>query len=184
MRVLAIFVAVLVPLSAVAEPPPPGPQIGKPAPLFSLRDREGALVSLGDLAYAGPDRPTRPRHVVVLDFFRTDCKPCRAALPRLAALHKRYAARGLQVVLVALLEDEEGREKLDTFLEATPLPFTVLVDAYGVAGGKYVRNGARYTIPATFIVDRTGVLRERAGALDDKQIKRIAQIVEGLVAGR
>jgi peroxiredoxin len=160
------------------------PTTGKRAPDFSLRDREGALFRVSDCAYAGPERPHRRKHPLLLDFFRTDCKPCRAALPKLARIHKRYKKRGLRVVLIALLEEDEGREKLEAFLKKTRIPFTVLIDAYGVAGSKYVRDGSRYTIPATFVVDRSGVLRRRFGSLDDKQLKRLTALLEKVVPKR
>ena len=66
------------------------PKIGKVAPNFSLRDREGTLVRLSDFAYRGKDRPRKPRQLVVLDFFRTDCKPCKKGLPKLVKLHQSY----------------------------------------------------------------------------------------------
>jgi thiol-disulfide isomerase/thioredoxin len=103
---LLLLVGLLSTFPARAELPP----VGKAAPGFSLRDREGSLVSLGDLAYPPPDRPGRPRHVVVLDFFRTDCAPCKKALPKLVELHRKTAGKPLKLILMALLEDEEGEE--------------------------------------------------------------------------
>ena len=35
------------------------PGVGEPAPTFSLRDREGTLLALDELAYAGAPRPRR-----------------------------------------------------------------------------------------------------------------------------
>ena len=182
MRVLTILVTVLLPLqSAVAAEPPPGPQLGKPAPVFSLRDREGALVSLGDLAYAGPERPTRPRHVVVLDFFRTDCKPCIKSLPKLVELHKKYHAKRVKVILVALLEEEEGQEKLDRFLERQGLPFLVLVDPYAAAGKKYVEKAGNVQLPSLFVIDRTGVLRHRTQGVTAEAAPKLHKLIDGLL---
>jgi peroxiredoxin len=170
---------------ASAAPPasrPSGPTPGKPAPAFSLRDRDGALVSLSDLAYAGEERRGRPRRAVVIDFFRTDCEPCKKSLPRLGELHKKLAARGLRVIMIALLEDEEGQEKLDRFLKQRPQPFLVLVDPYGAAAKKYLRSEkGGYEIPALFVIDKRGVLRLQARGLTSELAPKVTKLVEDLL---
>ena len=153
---LAVFAFLLMlSPSALAEP-----KVGERAPHFALRDREGALFDLG-----------RAKQPVVLDFFRTDCKPCRRSLPVLAKLHARRGKQ-LKVVLVALLEEEEGEERLERFLRATPLPFTVLVDRYGLAAKKYVVRAGSARIPALFVIDARGVLRARLGGETKKELAR------------
>jgi peroxiredoxin len=174
---LLLFVSLLLAVTpAVA-----APKIGQPAPSFSLRDREGALISLADLAYPGRAKRHRPKRVVVLDFFRTDCKPCRKALPELVALHKKFKDRPVRVILVALLEEDEGQEKLDRFLKKQRLPFPVLVDAYAVAGKKYVAKGSGVQIPALFVIDRSGVLRARFSGLVPKSKARIHKTISDLL---
>ncbi len=158
-----------------------GPELGKPAPGFTLRDGEGTLFRLAELAYPGRARAHQPKHTLLLDFFRTDCKPCRKSLAKLVQLHKRYQAKGLKIVLVALLEEQQGREKLDAFLRKRRLPFTVLIDAYGVAGKKYVKKGNGFSIPASFIVDRDGVLRQRFGMIDDKAARSLSATLSKLL---
>jgi peroxiredoxin len=149
------------------------PRPGDAAPAFALRDRQGERVSLADLAYPGPERPRRPKQVVVLDFFRTDCEPCRKGLPKLIDLHRRTEGKGVRVILLALLEDEEGESKLDRFLAENPVPFTVLVDAYAAVGKKYVEEGGKVRIPALFVVDRAGVIRERVDGLVAAGLDRV-----------
>ena len=156
------------------------PGVEKKAPDFSLRDRDGTLVRLSDFAYSGKPRPRRSKQVVVIDFFRTDCKPCRKGLPKLVKLHRRYKNRGVKVLLVALLEEEKGEAKLGAFLRKNPLPFTVLIDSYGVAAKKYVLENGIVKIPALFVVDRHGKLRHVVRGLDDKGFKRLQKLVEKL----
>jgi peroxiredoxin len=164
----SLFIAPLIVGLFTATAAAAAPTIGKPAPGFSLRDREGTLVSLSDLSYSGKARSHRPKHVVLLDFFRTDCKPCRKALPKLVALHNKLKGKRVKVFLVALLEEDEGQEKLDRFLKGKRLPFPVLVDAYAVASKKYVAKGSGVQIPALFVIDRQGVLRARHAGLQAK----------------
>lgn len=169
-------------LSAAAQAQPAGPKLGERVPAFHLYDTEGALVALRDhVAVPDQRKPLRPKAAVVLDFFRTDCKPCRASLPHLTALHNKLAARGVLVLLVALLEEEEGEEKLNAFLAKKKLPFPVLVDAYGVVAKKYVRKGGGFQIPQIFVIDRQALLKGRQGALDAKAQSALQRLIEGLL---
>lgn len=166
---------------AATRPALAAPELGKPAPTFSLRDRDGALTALEDLAYPGDERPKRPRHVVVIDFFRTDCAPCKKGLPKLAELQKRFAAKRVKVILIALLEEEEGQEKLDRFLKQNPLSFLVLLDPYGTAAKKYIRNDkGGFEIPSLFVIDRRGVLRERTRGVSADSQPRLQKLIEEL----
>lgn len=45
-------------------------------------------------------------HPVLLDFFATWCKPCKASLPALEQVYKRLKPRGLRVVAIDGSEDE------------------------------------------------------------------------------
>ena len=175
---LIIPVALALLLAALASPVEARPRKNKPAPDFSLRDQQGALVQLSRLAYPGKAHPRRPRQVVLLDFFRTDCAPCVKALPKLVALHNKFKSSGVTVLLVALLERERGEQKLAAFLKRHPLPFTVLVDGYGVAAKKYVVRQGEAKIPAMFVVDRKGVLREAAQEVNDAAMARITRAIK------
>lgn len=175
--VITVLVSASMAIPAGAEPA----AVGKPAPTFALRDRDGALVSLDDLAYPPPERPRRPRRVVVLDFFRTDCAPCKKALPRLIELHKKMAGRPLQVILVALLEEDEGEEKLERFLKEHPLPFLVLIDSYGAAAKKYIAGKGGYQIPSLFVIDKSGVLRHRLQGGEAEAVSRLHGRIEELL---
>jgi len=150
-----------------------GPQPGDKAPDFSLRDRQQRVVRLSDLAYAGPARPGRPKRDVVLDFFRTDCMPCRKELPQLVAYYRAHKHEAV-VLLVALLEPEGGREKLDAFLRDHPLPFPVLVDSYEVAAKHFIVKKKSLTLPCIFQISKDGRVLKRIEGLttDLKQVLR------------
>jgi len=169
---LVTGLCLLLPAGTHAAPP----RIGEPAPRFTLRDRDGVLVSLSRLA-AAKDRP----RVILLDFFRTDCKPCRHSLPLLAELHKKLGPRGLRIFLIALLEEQEGEEKLKQFLARAALPFTVLMDPYALAAKKYVVKGGSVRLPALFVIDERGVLRARLGAIDPKKPKPLVDLLQKML---
>ena len=79
-------------LLATPPGPAPGPSAdavkeGQPAPAFKLRALDGAMVRLDERAYPGKEKSYATKRPVLVDFFRTDCGPCRASMPDLVALH-------------------------------------------------------------------------------------------------
>jgi peroxiredoxin len=124
--------------------------IGKKAPDFRLRDQSQALFNFASFA-AG--------HVVVMDFFRTDCKPCVKSLGALKKLHQAYRGKKVKVLMIALVEDDDGEAKLARFLKANPLPFTVLIDGYGTVAKKYISRANSVVLPSLFVIDKTQTVR-------------------------
>ncbi len=172
-----LLLAAVTPWLLAAAPAAAAPKVGSPAPSFSLRDQESTLFKLSDLAYPGKERARQPRKVLVLDFFRTDCKPCRAALPKLAKLAAQFKGQAVQFVLIALLEDDEGEEKLERFFQKNKVPYPVLVDAYAVAAKQYVMEEGKVSIPALFLIDREGVLQAVYRGLDEVGLKELEQAI-------
>jgi thiol-disulfide isomerase/thioredoxin len=110
--------------------------------------------------------------VVLLDFWATWCAPCRETMPRLERLHEKYKARGLAVVgLTELYGEADGKPLTPTAELASIAAFKKelrLTYAVGVASNdaNNLRYGVR-ALPATFLVDRRGVVRHVAvGAVD------------------
>jgi len=172
---LVIFVLCLCPSSWA------GPKKGVRAPAFSLRDPEGAWFKLSDLTYRGPAKARKPKHVVLLDFFSTDCKPCIKALPKLIKLHNKFKGKAVKVVLLALPEKADADErKLAAFLKKRSLPFLVLVDSYGKVAGKYVMRKGLVKIPALFVIDKDMVVREVLQKMDAKALLGLDKLMEKL----
>jgi peroxiredoxin len=131
---------------------------GVAAPVFRLRALDGAMVRLDEIAYPGREKSYAKKHPILLDFFRTDCKPCMNAMPELIGLHAKYAPQGIEVVLVALLEEQDGRGKLERYLAEKKLPFKIVLDEAEHFAKLYL--GDPVTLPATFLIDETGTLRK------------------------
>lgn len=150
------------------------------APAFKLRSIDGALIQLNEIAYPGREKSWAKKQPVLLDFFRTDCSPCRRAMPDLIALHDSYTKRGLKVILVALLEEESGRAKLDRYLAKNKLPFTILIDANEHYSKKYL--GKQIQLPSSFLINKNGkIIQEKRGAKGNMKAYFGAQI-ENLLA--
>jgi peroxiredoxin len=122
----------------------PGPQVGMPAPDFTLPDLEGKIHGLADF---------RGR-VVVLNFWATWCPPCIDEMPSLERLHQAMADRGVAVIAVSV---DERFSDVPAFVEKFDLTFSVLYDE----GKKVSRKYQTFKYPETYILDREGRLKSK-----------------------
>ncbi|HEY8515183.1 MAG TPA: prolipoprotein diacylglyceryl transferase family protein [Candidatus Binatia bacterium] len=113
---------------------------GKMAPDFVAQDLNGQAVRLSQ--HRGK--------VVFLNFWTTWCPPCRAEMPAMEALSKKFAAEDF--VMLAISEDDGGAPVVKKFVEEMKLTFPVLVSPTGEIGRAYGVFG----YPETFIIDREG----------------------------
>jgi len=121
-----------------------------PAPAWKLRTPDGREVSSTD--FAGK--------VMVVNFWATWCPPCRAEIPDLIELQKKYGNEGLVIVGISL--DQDGAGVVGKFVEAKGINYPVVLgdDAVVAAFGGF--EG----IPTTFIIDRQGQIRDRLTGAD------------------
>jgi peroxiredoxin len=99
-------------------------KIGDPAPDFSGIDLNGQPVSLA--AYKG-----KP---VILRFWSTECKFCRADTPIFNQYFRKYKDAGLRVVYVNRHSDEATVRR---FVEDLEVGFPVLIDSDGTIAASY-----------------------------------------------
>jgi peroxiredoxin len=90
--------------------------VGDAAPDFCLKDTSGKIIILSNFA----QKP------VVLRFFETDCRFCRADTPIINVYFEKYKDRGLQVFYVAAYH--ETKETVTGFMEDLDVPFPVILD--------------------------------------------------------
>ncbi|MCX6349869.1 MAG: TlpA disulfide reductase family protein [Candidatus Aureabacteria bacterium] len=122
-----------------------GKQVGQPAPDFSLKDLDGASVRLSN--YRGK--------VVIVNFWATWCPPCREEIPDFVDLFTAYSGRGLVILGIGL--DREGEKALKPFAEKYRIAYPLLVGNAETARAW----GGVDAIPATFIIDRQGIVRKQ-----------------------
>ena len=135
-----------------------------PAPAFELpKLGGGGSESLAD--YRG--------QVVVLNFWASWCKPCRAESPLLERWHRRIRDRGATVLGVDIL-DVTGRA--EDFVDEYGLTYPMLKDKDGEGLDKF----GVVAYPETFVIDRQGRIAAVArGPVDDAFMRRnVAPLVE------
>lgn len=113
-----------------------------PAPSWELTDLAGKTIRSRDF----------DGQVVVLNFWATWCPPCRAEIPGLVALQRKYGDQGLSVIGVSLDQVEPRHVRAFAVRNGINYPIVVgdakIVSAFGDFRG----------IPATFVIDRGGRL--------------------------
>jgi thiol-disulfide isomerase/thioredoxin len=115
-------------------------QTGKAAPDWQLPDMAGKPLKLAD--FKGK--------VVVLDFWATWCPPCRAEIPGLVAIQKKYADQGLSIIGVSV--DEQGPRVVKPFIARFAINYPVVMGNEKVLAD----YGGISAIPTTFVIDRQG----------------------------
>ena len=90
-------------------------KLGDPAPDFLVEDLKGKTFRLAD--YKG-----RP---VVIRFFVTDCKFCKADTPVFNDYYNKHRDQGLVVIYLTTTVD---RQKVEKFVADLQIPFPVAID--------------------------------------------------------
>jgi peroxiredoxin len=130
------------------------------APAFGVTTTEGKRISLDDLQ----------GKVVLLDFWTTWCAPCRAALPHMKNLARKFQGQPLVILSVSLDSDEQ---KWKEFIAKNEMAWPQYCD--GGFTGSMARLFDVKAIPHTFTIDADGVLQdERIGdASVEGKIKKL-----------
>ncbi len=119
----------------------PAPREGAPAPDFALRGLDGRTYRLSEL---------RGR-AVVINFWATWCGPCRAEMPAIEEVYRRYGDGRLMVLAVNVEEDEE---RVAPFVQRLGLSFPILLDRDGAVSRRYRVTG----LPTTYLIRPDGTV--------------------------
>jgi peroxiredoxin len=144
-----VFLLILVAaLPAGAEDPAKALDLIKPnrqqqARDFKVASLDGGKLSLADLK----------GKVVFLNLWATWCGPCKEEMPAMERLWQRYRGQGL--VVIALSMDSGGAKIVKPYIDQAKFTYPVGLDPKMEIAHLY---GA-YSVPSTFIIDRSGALR-------------------------
>jgi peroxiredoxin len=127
--------------------------INQPAPVFTLKDVNGNVVSLSDLK----------GKTVIVDFWATWCGPCKASMPGMQMAVNKYKDDP-NTVFLFIDTWENGDKYLDgvkKFIADNNYTFHVVMDETGNDGrqSKVVTRFNVEGIPTKFIIDKNGNIR-------------------------
>lgn len=141
-------------------------EIGAPAPAYRTVSLDGDSVSLAD----------QRGKVVLFNIWATWCHPCRDEIPELRELHAAYQARGLELVGVSV--DANGSdEAIRAFMKDFAMEYPIWRDPDERVSTQFLVLG----VPATFLIDREGILRWRkTGPIQPRDTSLTAAIERAL----
>jgi peroxiredoxin len=132
----------------------PAPEVGAPAPDFTLRTTKGEEIQLSSLK-GSP---------ILINFWATWCGPCRIEMPAIQDRFEHYSEQNLTVLAVNF---DEPLEDVRRFGEEFELTFDLLLDPGGEIQRLYLVRG----YPTSFFVDREGIIRaHQIGVMTDGQL--------------
>jgi peroxiredoxin len=160
--ILAVFAAVAQPAHAAAVT---GPQVGSPAPAFTLKTIDGKTVTLD--SFKGK--------TLIINSWATWCPPCREETTDLLA---SYAAlHGSDVVFLGVDSTEEA-PIVRAFVAAKGVPYVQAIDSGRTYATAYdIRN-----FPTTYVIDPQGIVRARY--VDTITLVQLRAFVDAAKAGR
>jgi peroxiredoxin len=141
------------------------PRTGQAAPNFKVSTLSGQAVSLDN--YRG--------HVLVLDFFATWCQPCRASIPHLVGMNRKYAKQGLYVL--GMSADEDGERAVRAFADQYHVDYPL-----ALAGESTMADFGVRSVPVMFIIDKKGQVAGVFRGFTDELARSTELIIKRLLA--
>lgn len=158
---LSMFLAVIFTGSALAS----GPAVGEPAPNIIGRNLDGKLYRL----FSDEKKPK------VINFFSVTCKPCKAEMPELAGLAKKYPG----VKFISVNTDEISQEKVSEFVKSlSGAPSSIVLT------GAQIKEVYLYTgLPHTVVMDSQNIVKLNISGYDGN-VKRLEEAIKSVLAGK
>jgi peroxiredoxin len=131
-------------------------KIGLPALAFTGTGPSGKEISLED--YRGK--------VVLIDFWASWCTPCRKEMPHVKKVYEKYNGNGFEIIGISL---DDKKHNFSRYVQEEDLPWPQIFDGKGWQS-EVGRLYAVSSIPATYLIDREGIIRYknlRGNQLDD-----------------
>jgi len=145
---LVLLVLVTVSLGAAtwreARAQDPRPEVGHPAPDFTLPTLDGKMARLS--AFRG-------KKAVLINFWATWCAPCRLEMPTMEKAYQKCKGKGLEILAVSV--DAGPKSAVKNFMDELGLTFPALLDPEM----KVLQLYRLFAVPASFLLDKQGVIR-------------------------
>jgi len=163
---IAWILASRIPAPVADASAPSSPQVGFAAPDFTLDTLDGGTITLFELR----GQP------VLINLWASWCPPCRAEMPALDEVYRKYRDEGF-VVLAVNTTYQDSIDGARDFARAYDLSFPIPLDRDGAVSQRYRLQA----LPTSYFVGRDGVIRDIVigGPMSEALI---ASKVEGLLA--
>jgi len=140
------------------------PQIGDKYVDFEMEDLNGKIRKLSDIR----DK------VILLEFWASNCYPCRVENPSLVKTYQKYHAQGFEIFAVS---QDVKRENWLKAIEKDGLPWIHVSDLEGMGNLACLIYGVN-GIPDNFLIDKNGVIigRDLRGEELNKKLDEMIQI--------
>ena len=149
-----------------------------PAMHFISSGSRGSVVSgvSGDLLDGTHfDMSAWQGHVIVVNFWASNCAPCRTEAQALNGVYERHRAAGVEFLGVDIRDD--GRPSAEAFERRYHVPYPSLYDDDGTIGLHFPGFGPNAT-PTTIVLDRQGRIAARqSGSILYTQLENVVEHV-------
>ena len=138
---------------------------GAVAPDFTLNDPDGNPVTLSSL---------RGQYVIV-DFWASWCKPCRAGVPAMKELYKKYHPKGLEIIGVS---DDNNHDAWKKAIEQDQTPWIHVVDEFPEENkpARVISSYGVHYIPSYFLLDKEGKI---IGKMEHEELEtKLAELLD------
>lgn len=138
-----------------------GAKTGDPAPECSARSIDGEqTVTLAE----------HQNKVLYVDFWASWCPPCQQSFPSLNRLHNELKDQGFEVIAINL---DENKNDAVEFLHNHPVDFSIVHDGEGKCPNAF----QVMAMPASYIIDKKGIVRAVHLGFDEDQLSSIKSTV-------
>jgi cytochrome c biogenesis protein CcmG/thiol:disulfide interchange protein DsbE len=118
-----------------------------------------------DFVDKDPDTKGKPQ---IVEFWATWCPPCRATIPHLNEINKKYQPQGLVVIGIT----DEDKKTVQDFRKKLPMEYNVAIDKHGLAEKLGITG-----IPHAFLVGKDGkvVWEGHPGGLTEAEVEKLVK---------
>jgi peroxiredoxin len=143
---------------------PAVPDVGQPAPDFTLPALEGGEFSLSGALRGAPQ---------VIAFFKISCSTCQFTLPFLERLHRAYQADPIEFRGIS----QDNAENSRLFREEFGVSFPIALDLPPYAASK---SYVFHSVPTILLIDTEAVIRFRMTGFSKTGLTRLSEEIARL----
>lgn len=137
----------------------PNLTVGKVLPVFTLQGIAGKVIKTSSVK----------GRVVLIDFWASWCMPCRAAIPHLKELYKKYHQSGFEILSVSI--DQNSKPWKNAMLKEA-MPWQQAIDKYEAEKDASVMMNALgiQSVPFAVLLNNEGkvvLINPEAAGIDD-----------------